>query len=129
MPPVQHVDSAQTYGNEADVGRGLQSAMESGTVGREDLFVTTKLWSDHHARNAVVPSLRESLQKLQLSYVDLFLVHWPITDQHGPTLEPPMQVGLYHEAVQEPFPVHMPWTVNAAAQLKLPVQGSGAMEH
>ena len=92
---MQHIDTAVTYGNEAEVGDGLRPALESGAVQREDLFVTTKLWSDQHAKDAVVPVLRESLKKLRLDFVDLFLVHWPITDHHGPTLEPPMQVGVF----------------------------------
>lgn len=87
----RHIDTAVTYGNEAEVGAGLKPHLESGNVRREDLFVTTKLWSNQHARDAVVPALQESLKKLGLTYVDLFLVHWPVTDQHGPTLEPPMQ--------------------------------------
>ncbi len=92
---MQHIDTAVTYGNEAEVGDGLRPALESGALQREDLFVTTKLWSDQHAKDAVVPALRESLKKLRLDFVDLFLVHWPITDHHGPTLEPPMQVGMF----------------------------------
>ncbi|KAK9866609.1 hypothetical protein WJX84_000733 [Apatococcus fuscideae] len=87
----RHIDTAITYGNEAEVGDGLRPHLESGDVNREDLFVTTKLWSDQHAKDAVEPALRESLRKLKLDYVDLFLVHWPITDQHGATLQPPMQ--------------------------------------
>ena len=76
------------------MGDGLRPHLESGDVNREDLFVTTKLWSDQHAKDAVEPALRESLRKLKLDYVDLFLVHWPITDQHGATLQPPMQVRV-----------------------------------
>ena len=90
------------YKNEIEVGDGIEAALESGEVRREDLFVTTKLWSDQHAKDAVVPALKESLGKLKLSYVDLFLVHWPVTDQHGPSLQPPMQVRrlvpMHHDA-------------------------------
>ena len=89
---VQHIDTAVTYGNEAEVGAGLKPHLDAGRVKREDLFVTTKLWSDQHARDAVVPALKDSLKRLGLAYVDLFLVHWPVTDEHGPSLEPPMQV-------------------------------------
>ncbi|WP_448098135.1 2,5-didehydrogluconate reductase DkgB [Luteibacter yeojuensis] len=67
------VDTAQIYGNEADVG---QAIAESG-VERAELFVTTKIWTDNYARNTLVPSLRESLTKLRTDYVDLTLIHWP----------------------------------------------------
>jgi len=67
------VDTAQIYGNEADVG---QAIAESG-VARADLFVTTKIWTDNYAKSKLVPSLRESLEKLRTDYVDLTLIHWP----------------------------------------------------
>jgi 2,5-diketo-D-gluconate reductase B len=67
------VDTAQIYGNEADVG---QAMAESG-VSRSDLFITTKIWTDNHARKKLVPSLHESLKKLRVDSVDLTLIHWP----------------------------------------------------
>ena len=67
------VDTAQIYGNEADVGQALA---ESG-VARGDLFVTTKIWTVNYAADKLVPSLRESLDKLRTDYVDLTLIHWP----------------------------------------------------
>ena len=67
------VDTAQIYGNEAEVG---QAIAESG-VRRDDLFLTTKIWVDNYAKGKLVPSLRESLKKLRTDYVDLCLIHWP----------------------------------------------------
>ncbi len=67
------VDTAQIYGNEADVGQGIA---ESG-VPRCELFVTTKIWTDNYAKTKLVPSLRDSLKKLRTDYVDLTLIHWP----------------------------------------------------
>ncbi|HBK46684.1 MAG TPA: 2,5-didehydrogluconate reductase DkgB [Xanthomonadaceae bacterium] len=67
------VDTAQIYGNEAEVGQALA---ESG-VARADLFVTTKIWTDNHAKDRLVPSLRDSLARLRTDYVDLTLIHWP----------------------------------------------------
>jgi len=67
------VDTAQIYGNEADVGQGMA---ESG-VQRSELFVTTKIWTDNYAKTKLVPSLRDSLKKLRTDYVDLTLIHWP----------------------------------------------------
>lgn len=67
------IDTAQIYGNEAEVGRAIA---DSG-VQRSDLFVTTKIWTDNYGGNKLVPSLRESLEKLRTDYVDLTLIHWP----------------------------------------------------
>jgi len=67
------VDTAQAYGNEAEVG---QAIADSG-IPREDLFVTTKIWVDNYAAGKLVPSLRASLEKLRSDYADLVLIHWP----------------------------------------------------
>ncbi len=67
------VDTAQIYGNEAEVG---QAIAESG-VARDQLFLTTKIWVDNYAADKLIPSLRDSLAKLRTDYVDLLLIHWP----------------------------------------------------
>ena len=67
------VDTAQIYGNEAQVGQALA---ESG-VARDALFVTTKIWTDNYSQAKLIPSLQDSLRKLRTDYVDLTLIHWP----------------------------------------------------
>jgi 2,5-diketo-D-gluconate reductase B len=67
------VDTAQIYGNEAEVG---QAIADSG-VPRSELFITTKIWTDNFARGKLAPSLKESLRKLRVDQVDLTLIHWP----------------------------------------------------
>ncbi|QIH08161.1 MULTISPECIES: 2,5-didehydrogluconate reductase DkgB [unclassified Pseudomonas] len=67
------IDTAQIYGNEADVG---QAIAESG-VARSELFITTKIWVDNYAADKLVASLRDSVAKLRTDYVDLLLIHWP----------------------------------------------------
>ncbi|MGE8494434.1 MULTISPECIES: 2,5-didehydrogluconate reductase DkgB [Comamonas] len=67
------VDTAQIYGNEAEVGQ----AMADSGVAREELFVTTKIWTDNYSQAKLVPSLKHSLKKLRSDYVDLTLIHWP----------------------------------------------------
>ncbi|KAI8442003.1 hypothetical protein MSG28_005658 [Choristoneura fumiferana] len=74
----RHIDTAAIYQDEPQVGQGIADAIAEGLVKREDLFVTTKLWSDKHAQDEVVPALRESLGRLGLDYVDLYLIHFPI---------------------------------------------------
>jgi len=67
----RHFDTAAIYGNEDGVGQGLAGAR------REDVFVTTKLWNDAQGFDATLKAARESLNKLRLDYVDLYLIHWP----------------------------------------------------
>ncbi|WP_406821638.1 2,5-didehydrogluconate reductase DkgB [Pseudomonas sp. KnCO4] len=67
------IDTAQIYDNEAAVG---QAIAESG-VPRSELFITTKIWVANYAADKLIPSLRESLQKLRTEHVDLLLIHWP----------------------------------------------------
>ncbi|XP_052757126.1 aldo-keto reductase AKR2E4-like [Galleria mellonella] len=74
----RHIDTASIYDTEEQIGRAIKNKIDSGVVKREDLFIATKLWNDAHARNEVVPALRESLRKMGLDYVDLFLIHWPL---------------------------------------------------
>jgi 2,5-diketo-D-gluconate reductase B len=69
----RHIDTAQVYENEREVGEGLRSS----GVKRADVFVTTKVWTTHFAPNDLERSTRESLAKLRLSEVDLLLLHWP----------------------------------------------------
>jgi diketogulonate reductase-like aldo/keto reductase len=69
----RHLDTAQMYGNEAEVGRGI----ENSGVDRGEIFVTTKVWPSDFARDRVIRKTRESLKKLGTGYVDLLLMHWP----------------------------------------------------
>jgi diketogulonate reductase-like aldo/keto reductase len=69
----RHIDTAQVYENEREVGEGLHAS----GVRRDDVFVTTKIWTTHFAPNDLERSTKESLAKLRLSEVDLLLLHWP----------------------------------------------------
>lgn len=73
----RHIDCAYCYENEDEVGAGLKEAFDSGVCKRSDVFITTKLWSTFHSR--VEENLDLSLKKLGLDYVDLYLMHWPVT--------------------------------------------------
>ncbi len=81
----RHIDTAQIYGNEAEVGRAIE---ESG-VDRESIFLTTKVWVDRFEPSALRASVDESLQRLRTDRVDLLLLHWPVFPEAGmgPTLE------------------------------------------
>ena len=69
----RHIDTAQVYENEREVGEGLRAS----GIKRDELFVTTKVWTTHFAPNDLERSTKESLSKLHLSAVDLLLLHWP----------------------------------------------------
>jgi 2,5-diketo-D-gluconate reductase B len=79
----RHIDTAQIYCNEAEVGQALA---QSG-VPRGEVFVTTKIWTEHLSGDALIPSLKESLRKLRLEQLDLTLIHWPSPDGAVPVAE------------------------------------------
>ena len=75
----RHFDCASVYGNEAQIGASFQKMLESG-LDRQEMWVTSKVWNDKH--DDVVASCEKSLADLRLSYLDLFLVHWPFPNHH-----------------------------------------------
>ncbi|ASD62293.1 2,5-didehydrogluconate reductase DkgB [Bdellovibrio bacteriovorus] len=103
----RHIDTAQIYDNETEVGKVLT---ESG-IPRADVFLTTKIWTENLSKASLIPSLKESLQKLQTDYVDLVLIHWPSPEGKVPlaeTLEALMQaksLGLSKEIGVSNFPI------------------------
>ncbi|KAL5058980.1 hypothetical protein RYX36_030584 [Vicia faba] len=76
----RHFDYATDYKNETEVGEAFKEAFDTGFVKREDLFITTKLWNSDHGH--VVEACKDSLKKLQLDYLDLYLVHFPVATRH-----------------------------------------------
>ena len=75
----RHIDTAQMYGNEAEVG----AALEASGIAREDLFVTTKVDNSNHEPERAAASIGRSLEDLRTDYVDLLLVHWPLPTLYG----------------------------------------------
>jgi 2,5-diketo-D-gluconate reductase B len=85
----RHIDTAQVYGNEAEVGEGIAAS----GVARADVFLTTKVWVDKYRHDAFLRSVDESLRKLRTDHVDLLLLHWP--NEEVPLAE---QIGALNEA-------------------------------
>jgi len=80
----RHFDSASDYGNEVQVGEGIARALANDLCRRDQLWVTSKLWNTYHAEQHVRPALEKTLADLQLDYLDLYLVHFPIALKYVP---------------------------------------------
>ncbi len=80
----RHIDCATAYQNEEVVGKGIAKAIQDGIVKRDELFVLSKLWNKHMQPEAVIPACEDSLRKLGLEALDMYVVHWPWPNFHEP---------------------------------------------
>jgi diketogulonate reductase-like aldo/keto reductase len=97
----RHLDCAERYLNEEAVGDALREAFDAGTVTREDMFVTTKLWNTNHRPDRVRPAFDASCRRLQVDYVDCYLIHTPYAFAPGDDQDPRDEHGdvIYDEGV------------------------------
>lgn len=79
----RHIDCALIYGNETEVGEALAELFAEGTVKREELWITSKLWNNSHTPQDVLPQIEQTLHDLRLTYLDLYLIHWPVSLKRG----------------------------------------------
>ncbi len=70
----RHIDTARIYGNEKEVGEAVRNS----GIEREELFITTKLWNDDHGYDNTLKAFDKSLKTLNVDYIDLYLIHWPV---------------------------------------------------
>jgi diketogulonate reductase-like aldo/keto reductase len=82
------LDTAERYGTEKEVGEAMKEMFQAGRIKREDVFVATKLWNTHHRPERVKPAFEASLNRLQLDYLDLYLIHTPFAFQPGDAQDP-----------------------------------------
>ncbi|RWR75130.1 methylecgonone reductase-like protein [Cinnamomum micranthum f. kanehirae] len=105
----RHFDTAALYGSEAPLGKAIAQALQQGLVKtREELFITSKLWCTEAHHDRVLPALKQTLQNLELDYIDLYLIHWPLSLKPGEIKFPfnkedllPMDFKAVWEAVEE----------------------------
>lgn len=97
----RHFDCAERYRNESEVGEALQAGLAAEQLAREDIFVTTKLWNTNHRPERVEPAFQESLKRLRLDYLDLYLIHTPFAFQPGDVQDPRDENGnvIYDRSV------------------------------
>jgi alcohol dehydrogenase (NADP+) len=97
----RHIDCAERYLNEREVGKGLQEGLAAAGIAREDIFVTTKLWNSNHRPERVEPAFLASLDRLALTYLDLYLIHTAFAFQPGDNQDPRDKDGnvLYDDDV------------------------------
>ncbi|MDT3497564.1 aldo/keto reductase [Bacillus toyonensis] len=79
------IDTAAIYGNEAAVGEGIRAGIEATGISREELFITSKVWNADQGYEDTIAAYEESLKKLKLDYLDLYLVHWPVEGKYKDT--------------------------------------------
>ncbi len=82
------LDTAERYRTEKEVGEAIKEVFETGKIKREDVFVATKLWNTNHRPERVKPAFEASLKRLQLDYIDLYLIHTPFAFQPGDAQDP-----------------------------------------
>ena len=97
----RHFDCAERYRNEQAVGEALREAFDAGTIAREDVFVTTKLWNSNHRPERVRPAYEASCRRLQVDYADCYLIHTPYAFAPGDDQDPRDEHGnvIYDEGV------------------------------
>jgi alcohol dehydrogenase (NADP+) len=97
----RHIDCAERYRNEREVGEALRAGLAAGGIMREDIFVTTKLWNSNHRPERVGPAFESSVERLGLDYLDLYLIHTPFAFQPGDEQDPRDENGdvIYDKGV------------------------------
>ena len=81
----RHIDTASFYKNEENVGNGIREGLKHTGLRRKDIFVTTKVWNTEQGYENTLNAFSNSLQRLNMDYVDLYLIHWPVTKDYADT--------------------------------------------
>ena len=101
----RYIDCAWEYENEVGVGKAIKEAIDTGIVKREELFIVTKLWNTYHRPDLVEVNIKDSLKRLNLEYIDLYLIHWPLAFKPGNDPYPRVNGHIQYDKV----PLHETW--------------------
>lgn len=115
------IDTAAIYGNEEGVGRGIRAGLEEAGIGREELFVTSKVWNADLGYESTLAAYEASLNKLGLDYLDLYLIHWPVEGKYKEAwraLETLYKEGRVKAIGVSNFHVHHLETLLSGAEIK-----------
>lgn len=102
----RHIDCAAAYGNENVVGEAFGNIFKEGKVSRKDVWITSKLNNPDHGR--VREACQQTIKELQAEYLDLYLMHWPLTGNKGKEVEPPIKVSVENPSVLAHLYMRMP---------------------
>ncbi|MDF2083209.1 aldo/keto reductase [Bacillus pseudomycoides] len=115
------IDTASIYANEKAVGEGIRQGIKEAGVSREDLFITSKVWNRDQGYEETLAAYEESLKKLELDYLDLYLVHWPVEGKYKDTwraLEKLYKEGRIRAIGVSNFQIHHLKDVMEGAEVK-----------
>ncbi|OOG93009.1 hypothetical protein BTH41_04507 [Bacillus mycoides] len=115
------IDTASIYANEKAVGEGIREGIKEAGVSREDLFITSKVWNRDQGYEETLAAYEESLKKLELDYLDLYLVHWPVEGKYKDTwraLEKLYKEGRVRAIGVSNFQIHHLKDVMEGAEVK-----------
>jgi methylglyoxal/glyoxal reductase len=115
------IDTAAIYGNEEGVGQGIKEAIEENGISREDLFITSKVWNADLGYQSTLDAFELSLKKLDLDYLDLYLIHWPVEGKYVETwkaLETLYKAGKVKAIGMSNFQIHHLQDVLEIAEIK-----------
>ncbi|MDM5157174.1 aldo/keto reductase [Bacillus sp. DX1.1] len=115
------IDTAAIYGNEKAVGQGIREGIKEAGISREELFVTSKVWNADQGYEATLAAYEESLEKMGLEYLDLYLVHWPVEGKYKETwraLETLYKEGRVRAIGVSNFQIHHLQDVMQDAEMK-----------
>ena len=88
----RHIDCAKIYGNQKEVGNGIADGLDKAGIDRNEVWITSKLWNDRHDPDKVEEGIDDTLSELNLDYLDLYLMHWPVASEGGLTYESYLKV-------------------------------------